>query len=320
MAEKDFKKKKSREKSFYKAISIITDILIIPIIFVAILSAVSMLNAKNNNRVPSLFGYSAVTILSDSMEPSGYNVGDVVLIKEVKINELRRGDIIAFYYRYVQDLNKPISDTDNSFAYTWDENSMPASDIVSGSEKNYINDASNTSTKIYFHEIVDIKIEAETGRLWFKTKGTKNVSADQYWIDQGYVIGEHAKSLGILSKIITFTGSISGIIWLVEVPCGIILILLVTSFINQLDQALKNKKNKHYKLNKVLMKNKAKVLGNARRLAIRRIANFNRNWEVRHFYVYEADSYTLAYRIARVQALKMRTLQRSYQRANNNQR
>ena len=319
MAERKFIKKKSREKRFYKAISIITDILIIPIILVAILSAVSMLNAKNNNRVPSLFGYSAVTILSDSMEASGYSVGDVVLIKKTKINSLQRGDIIAFYYRYVQDLNKPISDSDNSFAATWDGKTK-ASDIVSGSEKSYINDAANTNTKIYFHEIVDIKIEAKTGRLWFKTKGTSNLTNDQYWIDQGYVIGEHAKSLGILSRIITFTGSTNGIIWLVEVPCGIILILLVTSFINQIDQAMKNKVKKNYKLTKVLMKNRSKVLSNARRLAIRKIANFNRNWECRHYYVFEADSYTLAYRIARVQALRMRTLQKSYERVNNNLR
>lgn len=315
MAEKVLRKKKSFEKRFYKMISIITDILIIPIILVAIISAASMINAKGNNKVPKLFGYSAVSIMSNSMKASGFEVGDVALIKETKVNQLKRGDIIAFYYRYVQDLNQPISDADNSFAYTWDEK-QSASDIVTGSEKSYIEDAAITNTKMYFHKIVDIKIESETGRLWFKTKGTSNDYSDQYWINQGYVIGEYAKSLGFLSKFISFAGSIQGIIWLVEVPCGIVLILLVTTFINQLDEMLKSKNKKKYKLTKALLKNKEKVLLELRKYAIRKIANFNKNWDCMYYYTQEADSYSLAYRIARMQALNMRVLQRKYQREN----
>ena len=79
---------------------------------------------------------------------------------------------------------------------------------------------------------------------------------------------------------------------------------------------LKSKNKKRYKLNKALLKNKEKVMLELRKYAIRKIANFNKNWDCMYYYVWEADSYTLAYRIARMQALKMRVLQRKYERVN----
>ena len=54
----------------------------------------------NNNKVPSVFGYSPMIVLTDSMEGSNndsFNGGDLIFIKTVEAEEVKKGDVISFF-------------------------------------------------------------------------------------------------------------------------------------------------------------------------------------------------------------------------------
>ena len=51
---------------------------------------------KNPDEVPNLFGYKALTIVSGSMEPA-LNIGDLIIIKEINKNQIKKEDIISFH-------------------------------------------------------------------------------------------------------------------------------------------------------------------------------------------------------------------------------
>ena len=89
-------KKIKKKVTFQKVLSIITDILIYPIIALAIFSSFVMLNAKRDNEVYAIFGYSIVKILSGSMTASGFEKDDLVILHSVNTDDLRVGDDIAF--------------------------------------------------------------------------------------------------------------------------------------------------------------------------------------------------------------------------------
>ena len=75
---------------------------ILKITAISILSIVLLLNIYimvqanvSPDKVPSVFGYKPFVVLSGSME-SEISVGDLVFVKDVDINELKKNDIIAF--------------------------------------------------------------------------------------------------------------------------------------------------------------------------------------------------------------------------------
>lgn len=49
----------------------------------------------NPNQTPSFLGFKTYIIVSGSMEPD-YNIGDMVIVKEVEENNLEVGDIISY--------------------------------------------------------------------------------------------------------------------------------------------------------------------------------------------------------------------------------
>lgn len=54
----------------------------------------------NNNKVPSVFGYSPMIVLTDSMAGSNndsFNGGDLIFIKTVEAEEVKKGDVISFF-------------------------------------------------------------------------------------------------------------------------------------------------------------------------------------------------------------------------------
>ncbi len=80
-------------QKFKKIISIVILVVLIPILFV---SMVILINSYTHpNKIPSFFGWKPFIVLSGSMETQ-ISVGDVVVVKEVDTNTLKKGDIIAF--------------------------------------------------------------------------------------------------------------------------------------------------------------------------------------------------------------------------------
>jgi len=80
-------KQEKNKSKLSKVLSIIVDIFFIPTIVLALICVVIMFAAKSNNKVPSVFGVSIVTVLSNSMEDKFYK-NDVLLIKSVNVDEI----------------------------------------------------------------------------------------------------------------------------------------------------------------------------------------------------------------------------------------
>ena len=57
---------------------------------------ISIIGAKLTGKVPSIFGYSVVNIISGSMEDE-IPKGSYILIKKIDADEVKRGDVICFY-------------------------------------------------------------------------------------------------------------------------------------------------------------------------------------------------------------------------------
>ena len=76
-----------------KILSVIALLILIPILFI---SGVILVNSYiHPDEVPSFFGWKPFIVLSGSMETQ-ISSGDIVIVKEVDKNTLKKGDIIAF--------------------------------------------------------------------------------------------------------------------------------------------------------------------------------------------------------------------------------
>lgn len=83
---------------------------------------------QQSESTPHLFGYSALTILSNSMQPE-FSEGDVIFIKQTQANELEQGDIITFGTREGNRVTHRITETHNqenqiSFTTKGDNNNV----------------------------------------------------------------------------------------------------------------------------------------------------------------------------------------------------
>lgn len=86
--------RKKQVKKVIKSIIIkLIYILLLPIIIWDLIIIIETI--QNPNETPSVFGIKTFCIISGSMEPT-ISVNDVVIIKEVEQNEIKKGDIISF--------------------------------------------------------------------------------------------------------------------------------------------------------------------------------------------------------------------------------
>ena len=89
----DFVEREGKMQKIKKAISIIVILILIPILLISIVILVD--SHTHPNEVPSFFGWKPFIVLSGSMETQ-ISAGDIVVVKEIETNELKKGDIIAF--------------------------------------------------------------------------------------------------------------------------------------------------------------------------------------------------------------------------------
>lgn len=282
--------KKNKGNIFYRILDIITDILMIPIVVLSAVCTVIMFNARTNNQVPSIFGVSAVEVLSGSMLPT-FKKGDIVVLERIEIKEIQVGDNIAFYW--VEDsavtgrLEKAHKDNEElkDFPLSSEEvltaagfkiyngrNNPKVSSETTGTNKDAIRKSANQKAAVVFHKVMRIMFDEVTGHTYYETKGTNNNTVDRIgWLNQSYVVGRYEESLSWIGKVIHFCGSVEGIIFLVEVPCGILLLMLTLQLIQQIDEYLQNKsgKKRKYTFKKGWLKNLDRV--KEKRLKIKKI-------------------------------------------------
>lgn len=89
----DFVEREGKMQKIKKAISIIVILILIPILLISIVILID--SHTHPNEVPSFFGWKPFIVLSGSMETQ-ISAGDIVVVKEIDPNELKKGDIIAF--------------------------------------------------------------------------------------------------------------------------------------------------------------------------------------------------------------------------------
>ena len=237
-------------KKIFDILDIITNVLIIPVLLLGLFCSILMFNAKQHNGVPSLFGYSAVKILTSSMETAEnpqFAQGQTVLVKKVNTDELIPGDVIAFY-EYIAPEDE---DATQTFARTFNTE-LSGSEFVGGE----VNEASQAGSRVLFHRIVEIheQIDEPTDEVvhrFFVTKGDVNSSPDMVdgkiaYIRDDFVVGVYTESSGFVTGLFSFCASTTGIICLVLLPAGIILVMVSISLIEQINSAV-NEKNQNRK-------------------------------------------------------------------------
>lgn len=86
-------KRKNRKRKLKNFLSIVINILLIPILIYNLsLIVQAILNPK---KTPSFLGIKTYVIISGSMQPE-LNIGDIVIVEEVDKEELKKEDIISF--------------------------------------------------------------------------------------------------------------------------------------------------------------------------------------------------------------------------------
>lgn len=80
-------------KTIYNVLNKILTFFIIISSLVAVMMVIQMI--KEPDKIPSFLGYKVLQVMSGSMEDV-FSVGDVILIKETKQEEIKKGDIVTF--------------------------------------------------------------------------------------------------------------------------------------------------------------------------------------------------------------------------------
>ena len=216
-----------------KLSSILSNILFGIVMAILVVFLGYSIGSLSQNKVPSFFGKSYVRILTGSMNASGFKEGDVVMIKKVKLSEIKVGDIIAFYW----------SPTHSAPAFA----TNPAlNDMETGQ--------SSFDVSIVFHQVAEVRVDTR-GNLWVKTYGTSNMNAAGEPSYDGWTKGDHIVGVyeeNIFAGIIQFISSTEGIIAIVIVPSCIVLFILLMRIIDILDKmSQEKKKNKQENMDKI---------------------------------------------------------------------
>lgn len=233
------KRIKKPNETFYKTIRIIGDVLFIPFFIIILFSTILMFSAKMRNEVPSLFGYSAVKILTPSMvdgEGDEYQPGDVVLVRACNPEDLEVGDIIAFYEPIVE-----VDEGDLETAQTTSMHTNISTTFLSffggGASNEYQRDAAQNYSRVMFHRIVAISTPSNPadeyyGKLFFQTQGDANNSPDE-WVMEDYIVGVYMNTNSFVGNLFQFCTTTAGMILLIILPSLIIIALLAIDIYGQ---------------------------------------------------------------------------------------
>ena len=215
-------------KKIFDILDIISLVLIIPVLVLGIFCSLLMFSAKQNNGVPSMFGYSVVTIDEDiaSEEHPDFTSGTKVLTRSVNAESLTIGDYISFY----------------EYVPTVDGEEAEPSDIK-------------------FRRIIEVyeQVDEETNAVtYFYSTGDAEGNRDEYtdsegatriaYISSDYVIGIYSQTGGFLVSLYSFCASTTGVICLVVLPAAVVLALAAVSLVEQIVRSSKEKKENRKRL------------------------------------------------------------------------
>lgn len=250
MSNKNAKNEKSR---FGKICSILTDVLVFPVIIIAFACAIFMSSAKANNKVPSIFGNSIVEVLTGSMDlgtPQSYKVGDVLIINQnISLDNIEVGDCLAFYapkesgftdddgnsliifHRVVRIVYVKVDDVNKRYFVCrgdkeGDLDLIPAQNIE---ESTHDADGNVKKGGGYVVKLFDDDVLA--------TNQDKSLPSEQsklQYVSDEFVIGSlKSRASGLVTGLVKFCTSPVGITAMVIIPSVIMIVLVVLNMINE---------------------------------------------------------------------------------------
>ncbi len=219
---------KKQKNTTYTLFGKIGDILLFPIVIVALAVSLLIMFQGKSDTVPSIFGVSIVRILSGSMENSGFNIGDNVIIKKTNTNTLWKGDIIAFFQKEdPADAGRILTILNNIDDEPNITKPIPENRLT-------LDDLQGTGMRVVFHEIINVYYD-ETGTRFFETKGSSNASADSVKIRADFVIGKYVDTPQWFRGVIKWIASPVGMVVCVCIPLGILIIFQSLALIEQIN-------------------------------------------------------------------------------------
>ena len=236
----DYKK----QKNAYSVMGKIGDILFYPIIILTLFCCFTIFTAKGDHKVPSIFGFSMVNISSGSMTKAGFEKHDMVFLKKKSPNNLRAGDIIAFYYASSGVTTKELTKIQtydigtHSVTYEFDKETFKELRAKKRTMKIKTVDEISKNTDIYFHRIVGIYM-ADDGTIFYKTEGDTNyytTGPDALLIAESLVVGEYLYTPPVLRDIFHFLATSTGMLLVVVVPLGVLMLFMSFSIIEQISR------------------------------------------------------------------------------------
>lgn len=243
MKEKQKNKKRKKYRTFYAVLGLISDIIIFPVIIIALMSSFVMFSNQRKNDVKMVFGVSFAAVQSGSMVAGGFKIKDIVIITATNTDNLRpktdayEGDIIAFYNTY------DVVDAGNRVKFTLitDFDNLPEPTQDSIPNRKPVDKVRNDSTQIVFHRIIAVYVD-QTGTRFFETKGDSNASADSHYVREDFVVGKYAYTPQWVRAVFRFCASGTGMIVLVVMPLTVLIFMQMLSLLEQISALMVEKK------------------------------------------------------------------------------
>lgn len=117
-------------------------------------------------------------VLSSSMEASGINRGDYVMIKKINISKIEENDIILYYHSSLKNNNESSKEL--------------LSEIKFDNTKDFKSGQKKYNSSLILHQVISVYYDVD-GNTWFETKGSSNDSADTTLTRADYVVGKYVK-------------------------------------------------------------------------------------------------------------------------------
>lgn len=216
-----------------KVLSVISTVLYVVLLLLLVFALIANLG-KKDNQISGLFGFSFAVVQSGSMIDGGFDVGDMVLIKSVNTDNLKKDDIIVFYkYKDPAD-NQVLSYvtehkiTDEISSGTYQDFSSDDSMLNRGTTQNAV----NANSMLVFHRIVDIYVD-QYGERFFETKGDSNGVKDDILIREDFVCAVYVGSSPFIQDVLQFVTSPTGLCVVILLPILLTIGLQIFSFMSE---------------------------------------------------------------------------------------
>lgn len=204
---------------------------VIYVVLLALLLLTLFMNlTKKENEISSFLGYSFAVVQSGSMIDGGFEIGDMVIIKQVNTDSLRKDDIIVFYnysdHSYQPNKNDLVKITDIIDSPSYVEEDKDTTALNLHTKQDAIN---SSGVKLIFHRIIDIYVD-EYGMRFYETKGDSNGSADGLLVREDFICAKYLQSGNGIQSVLNFITSPVGIAVVIILPILLTVILEVFVF------------------------------------------------------------------------------------------